>query len=159
MAYYSELLRPAADSHLTVFAVAGISVLTLPPSFRTGTKKGATLSPPYIYTNKSRTCRLTAYARHNLNSSLCITHRGGGLNNKISFNIDCNNCNRNYFISPSMYNRVISTLPLVRTVILFLKCPGNFPLPLYVTSMLPFCPGAIGRLSYWGTVHPQLATT
>lgn len=33
-------------------------------------------------------------------------------------------------ISPSMYRRVISFLPLVRMVMDFLKCPGNFPAPL-----------------------------
>ena len=33
-------------------------------------------------------------------------------------------------ISPSTYNLVISTAPFVRTVIDFLKCPGNLPAPL-----------------------------
>ena len=44
-------------------------------------------------------------------------------------------------MTPSMYNRVISGSPLVRTVMVFLKCPGNLPLPLYVTFISPFFPG------------------
>ena len=32
-------------------------------------------------------------------------------------------------------------------------------MPLYVISIEPFCPGAIGRLSYLGIVQPQLAIT
>ena len=44
-------------------------------------------------------------------------------------------------MTPSMYRRVISGSPLVRTVMVFLKCPGNLPLPLYVTFISPFFPG------------------
>lgn len=44
-------------------------------------------------------------------------------------------------MTPSMYKRVISGSPLVRTVMVFLKCPGNLPLPLYVTFISPFFPG------------------
>src|SRR5574344_216578 len=62
------------------------------------------------------------------------------------------------FMFPSIYNLLISVMPFVRTVTVFLKCPGNFPLPLYVTLISPFCPGMIGFLVHSGTVQPQLAT-
>lgn len=65
-----------------------------------------------------------------------------------------------YFASsivPSTYKRTISFFALDFIVIDFLKCPGNLPLPLYVTVTVPFPPGAIGALVYDGTVHPQLA--
>ena len=49
-------------------------------------------------------------------------------------------------------------MAFVRTVIDFLNVPVILPVPLYVTFMLPFCPGAMGVFVYVGTVQPQLAT-
>lgn len=69
----------------------------------------------------------------------------------------CHHCLPASSIVPSMYMRVISVFPFVLRVIVFLKCPGYLPLPLYVTLIVPLSPGAMGLLVYCGTVHPQLA--
>ena len=58
-------------------------------------------------------------------------------------------------MSPSTYRRMISFLALVRRVMDLRKCPGNFPVPSYVTVISPLSPGLIGSFGYWGTVHPQ----
>ena len=58
---------------------------------------------------------------------------------------------------PSMKRRMtLDEVLLVRTVMFFLNLPGNLPLPLYTTSILPFAPGAMGSLEYSGTVQPHV---
>lgn len=60
-------------------------------------------------------------------------------------------------ISPFMYSLVTGWDALVRTVIVFLKCPGSLPLPSYVTSICPSSPGRMGTRVNVGIVHPHEA--
>ena len=62
-------------------------------------------------------------------------------------------------VLPLIIRRVVGVVALEVTVMDFCHGPPCLPIGLYVTVMLPFCPGSIGVFVQLGVVHPQEALT